>query len=155
MPIRGAARQPAAPNLLGTPLAPVACMARFLVVDDDPPTVHAMAWLLRDDGHEVSRFTRGSHAVDALAREPFDVVVADLDMPDVDGAEVARAARRHAPDACVVVVTGCADEQSLHGTCACMVHEKPVVYDALVTAVLACRARGEPCSVKARAAAAR
>ncbi len=43
-------------------------MPSFLVVDDDPSTVKGMTQLLVGDGHDVSPFTDGAHAVDALSR---------------------------------------------------------------------------------------
>jgi CheY-like chemotaxis protein len=63
----------------GIDLAKADGMPRFLVVDDDPATVNAMALLLRDDGHTVSPFTAGAEAVDTLMRESFDAVVTDLE----------------------------------------------------------------------------
>jgi CheY-like chemotaxis protein len=127
-------------------------MPRFLVVDDDPPSVDAMTQLLRLDGHEVSPFTDGGCAADALALHPFDAIITDLDMPKVDGTEVMRAARRYAPAACLVVVTANARTEHLYDAGACMVHDKPVDYDAVVGAVGECRVRGGPgagmCHVK-------
>jgi CheY-like chemotaxis protein len=128
----------------GTSLAGAEPMAKFLVVDDDPSTVHAMSRLLRDEGHEVSRFTRGVDAIDALAREPFDAVVADLEMPHTDGHAVVRAARRHAPAACLVVTTVGADPAPLHAEGVCAVHQKPIVFDALVATIRECRAHSGP-----------
>lgn len=103
-----------------------------------------MTRLLRLDGHEVSPFTEGARAVDALAREPFDAIVTDLQMPKVDGTEVMRAARQHAPGACLVVVTAKAGAEHFYDAGACMVHEKPVDYNAVVSSIGECRARGGP-----------
>jgi len=119
-------------------------VAKYLVVDDDPSAVRALTRLLEGDGHAVSPFTEGIHAVDALAREPFDAVITDFDMPHVGGAEVVRAARQLAPGACVVVSTGNPEGRRLVEAGACMVHDKPIDYDAIVVAVGACRARGGP-----------
>jgi DNA-binding NtrC family response regulator len=117
-------------------------MAKFLVVDDDAVTVRAMTRLLRIDGHEVSPFTEGAHAIDAMARDPFDAVLTDLDMPEVDGHAIVRAARRHAPEACVIVSTGRrAGALPLLEAGACVVHDKPVDYEAIISAINACRAR--------------
>jgi CheY-like chemotaxis protein len=119
-------------------------MPRFLVVDDDPPTVHAMTQLLAGDGHEVTPCTAGAEAVDALARSPFDVVMTDLEMPRVDGHAVIRATREQQPGACLVVTTsrGVEREHELAHAGACMVADKPIDYDAATGAVLACRAGG-------------
>jgi DNA-binding NtrC family response regulator len=121
-------------------------MARFLVVDDDASALKALALLLAEDGHEVSSFTAGSDAVDALARAPFDAVVTDLEMPQVDGHAVVRAARERHPEACVVVMTARVEEaeKALAEGGACIVVDKPLDYDALARAVAECRLHGSP-----------
>ena len=119
-------------------------MGRILVVDDDPPTADAMAELLRQDGHEVERFTSGKEAVSALqSGRPFDVVVTDLQMPVVDGAAVTRAARAGCPNACIVVTDQSAQgPRDLESEGACLVLDKPIEYDAVHLAIAACRAHG-------------
>jgi DNA-binding response OmpR family regulator len=121
-------------------------MARFLVIDDDHPTVVAMTRLLSDDGHTVSPFTAGAEAVEALSRESFDAVVTDLEMPHVDGREVVRVTRERVPEACVVVATARAgeNERTLLDAGACIVTDKPLDYEAVTKAITECRARGGP-----------
>ena len=118
-------------------------MARILVVDDDRSSVDAIARLLRDDGHEVTALSAGREAVDALAREPFDAVLTDLEMPGVDGHEVVRAAREHQPAACVVAVTARAHdaERGLLERGACFVADKPVDYDHVTAKIRECHER--------------
>jgi DNA-binding response OmpR family regulator len=132
-------------------------MPRFLVVDDDPSIVTGMSKLLQADGHEVAAFTAGADAVDALSREPFDAVVTDLEMPDVDGHAVIRAARQHQPHACLVMATGRAEEEwtDLLDAGACIVSDKPFEYDVVTKEVAACRAAGGPmahgrCAMRSR-----
>jgi DNA-binding NtrC family response regulator len=121
-------------------------MARFLVVDDDPSTVSGMTHLLMSDGHDVSPFTSGAAAIDALSREHYDAVVTDLEMPHVDGHAVVRATRDHRPHSCLVVVTGKADDalHDLVSAGACIVADKPVEYEDVMKALADCRARGGP-----------
>ncbi len=132
-------------------------MPKFLVVDDDAATVHGVAKLLAADGHDVVPFTAGADAVEALARDSFDAVVTDLEMPEVDGHEVVRAARQHQPHACLVVATGRAQEKytDLVSAGACIIADKPLEYDEIVQAVSDCRARSGPgahgrCHMRAR-----
>jgi two-component system alkaline phosphatase synthesis response regulator PhoP len=67
---------------------------RILVVDDEPDIVELVAANLRKEGFEVQGVGEGARAL-ALARdEPFDVIVLDLMLPDVQGLEVCRALRR-------------------------------------------------------------
>lgn len=121
-------------------------MPRYLVVDDDPAAASGLAQLLREDGHEVTAFTKGADAVQALSRDAFDVVLTDLEMPQVDGQAVVRATRDAHPNACIVVVTARPDEKlhELHGAGVCIVADKPVDYDEITRAVADCRARGGP-----------
>ncbi len=79
-------------------------MARILVVDDEPKLGRVVAEMLELDGHDVARSTGGKDALARLA-EPFDVVVTDLRMPEVDGLAVLRAARARVPPAEVVLMT--------------------------------------------------
>src|SRR5262245_15704757 len=108
-------------------------MARFLVVDDDRATVSGLTRLLSDDGHEVTPFTAGAEAIDALVHQPFDAVVTDLEMPRVDGHEVTRVTRQHQPEACLVVATAKAEEvaEILEAAGACFVADKPLDYEEL------------------------
>lgn len=120
-------------------------MARFLVVDDDHHSVSGMAGLLTDDGHEVAPFSTGAAAIAALARESFDAVVTDLEMPHVDGHAVVAATREHHPDACLVVMTTRRDDsERLADSGVCIVADKPLDYEHLAKSVAECRARGGP-----------
>jgi CheY-like chemotaxis protein len=65
-----------------------------LVVDDDRDTADSTAMLLRLWGHDVLTAPDGFHAL-ALARESRpDAVLLDLDLPGMDGCEVARRLRQ-------------------------------------------------------------
>jgi CheY-like chemotaxis protein len=119
-------------------------MVRFLVVDDNHAIVAGLTRLLIGDGHTVAPFTEGALAIEAISRESFDAIVTDLEMPDVDGHAVVRAARQRQPDACVVVATARANEAHARMVAAgaCMVVDKQVEYSEITDAVGQCRARG-------------
>jgi len=118
----------------------LAAMARFLIVDDDHSTVQAMTRLLREDGHEVVPHTSGADAMETLATQQFDAVIADLEMPGVDGRMVAKAVRELSPHACVVLTT--THHPKNHHDHACLMVEKPIDYDALTCAIHQCRKHG-------------
>jgi DNA-binding NtrC family response regulator len=80
-------------------------MARILVVDDEPKLGKLMAEALSADGHELLRAGGGRQALVELASGRFDVVVTDLKMPEVDGMDVLREARKLRPPPEVVMVT--------------------------------------------------
>ena len=58
---------------------------RVLAIDDDPATLDMIEATLRPDGHDVTRATSGQAAIDIARHTPFDLVICDLLMPDLDG----------------------------------------------------------------------
>jgi CheY-like chemotaxis protein len=69
-------------------------MATILITDDDP-TVRAIATeLLAPDGHRVLEAVDGNQALEIVRREPIDLIVLDMLMPDKDGLETIIAIRR-------------------------------------------------------------
>ena len=66
---------------------------RVLVVDDEPQIRRALRVALRANGYTVEEAATGEAALDVIALNPPDVVVLDLVLPDVDGAEVCRRVR--------------------------------------------------------------
>jgi two-component system KDP operon response regulator KdpE len=68
-------------------------MTRVLVVDDEPGLRQALAINLRARDYEVLAAADGKSALEGAAREPPDVVVLDLGLPDMDGTEVIRGLR--------------------------------------------------------------
>jgi CheY-like chemotaxis protein len=59
--------------------------ATILVIDDEPSVVRALAGLLRRDGYLVGTASNGRHALARLQEQPYDVIVCDLRMPELDG----------------------------------------------------------------------
>ncbi|MGC8863299.1 MAG: hybrid sensor histidine kinase/response regulator [Armatimonadota bacterium] len=80
--------------------------ARILVVDDEVLFAQVVAEMLNEQGHEAIYVNSGAAAVEALRKNSFDVIFTDLGMPGMSGREVAREARRLAPNARVVLLTG-------------------------------------------------
>jgi len=63
-------------------------VTRVLVVDDEPQIVRALRINLRARGYEVDAAPDGRTALDLAARRHPDVIVLDLGLPDMEGAEV-------------------------------------------------------------------
>ena len=68
--------------------------ARILAVDDDPDALFILDRLLCRQGYRVFTATGGRSALETLEREPVDVIVLDVMMPDLDGLQVAAALRQ-------------------------------------------------------------
>jgi two-component system KDP operon response regulator KdpE len=67
--------------------------ARVLLVDDEVSIQRAVAPLLRSRGYEVEVAESGTNALAIISRDPPDLVVLDLGLPDIDGIEVCRRIR--------------------------------------------------------------
>ncbi|HWV57125.1 MAG TPA: diguanylate cyclase, partial [Longimicrobiales bacterium] len=63
---------------------------RILVVDDNPDNATVIALRLRSRGYDVTVAQTGSEALDYVRRDPPDLVLLDVMLPDIDGYEVAR-----------------------------------------------------------------
>ncbi|GIM94982.1 response regulator [Paractinoplanes toevensis] len=68
-------------------------MTRILVVDDDPQILRALRINLRAREYDVDVAADGTGALHAAAAHPPDLVVLDLGLPDMDGADVIRGLR--------------------------------------------------------------
>lgn len=78
---------------------------RILIVDDEGNHRRALSIGLRMEGFEVLEAADGQHALEALKREPVDVVIADLMMPRVDGLELARRLRFAYPRTKIILMS--------------------------------------------------
>jgi CheY-like chemotaxis protein len=57
----------------------------IVVIDDEPSIVRALTGLLRRDGYLVGTARNGRHALAQLQERLYDVIVCDLQMPELDG----------------------------------------------------------------------
>jgi two-component system KDP operon response regulator KdpE len=69
--------------------------AKILLVDDDVSIQRAVAPLLRSRGYHVDVVSTGLEAVKAVVDNEPDLIVLDLGLPDLEGAEVCRRMRQH------------------------------------------------------------
>ncbi len=66
-------------------------MARILIADDDAHTRAIIAIWLDRHGHDSITVHNGAEALEAIEREPVDLIIADLNMPILDGLELVKA----------------------------------------------------------------
>ena len=83
---------------------------RVLVVDDEPPIRRFLRTSLRAQGYHVLEAEHGSTALDLIGRNPPDVIVLDLGLPDIDGVEVIRRLRHRGSTVPVIVLSSRTDE---------------------------------------------
>lgn len=79
---------------------------RILLVDDDADFGLALKLALEADGYAVQLAVNGGEALALQRRQPADVVITDLVMPEQDGFEIIQSFRREFPQTKIVVVSG-------------------------------------------------
>lgn len=79
---------------------------RILVVDDQPGVTRACVKILSRAGYEVVEQNHSLAALQLLKEEPFDLLLTDIRMPEMDGMELLTAAKQVDPHLSVVVITG-------------------------------------------------
>ncbi|MGQ9920090.1 MAG: response regulator [Desulfobacca sp.] len=79
---------------------------QILLVEDEIHVAGALQAVLRDAGYRVVWAATGQRGLELLAEQSFDLLVADLYLPDMDGLEVVRQARAQRPPLPVIVITG-------------------------------------------------
>jgi CheY-like chemotaxis protein len=97
---------PDLPNA-GEPCRPL----RILCIDDEPDLRQVMHDVLELDHHQVTVATGGREGLDLFrsslhAGEPYEVVITDLAMPDINGHHVARAIKAESPQTPIIMLTG-------------------------------------------------
>jgi DNA-binding response OmpR family regulator len=78
----------------------------ILVMEDDLSVAQGLEMVLREDGFDVNLAGTGELAMEAFRQKRFDLLVADLRLPDIDGMDVIRRIKAQTPDTEVIVITG-------------------------------------------------
>src|SRR5207248_5746208 len=88
-------------------------MTRILFVDDEMPVLEALRTRLHRlrARWEMQFLDGGARAIAACEEEPFDLIVADMRMPGMDGAQLMRTVSERWPDTVRIVLSGFAELQ--------------------------------------------
>jgi DNA-binding response OmpR family regulator len=76
----------------------------ILLVDDEPNIVMSLEFLMRKNGYQVGIARNGTEALAAIDQTPYDLVLLDVMMPDVDGYQVCRQLRQRPDRAATKVI---------------------------------------------------
>lgn len=79
---------------------------RVLIADDDPDTVFTLEMVLRDEGHEIRGVHRGSDVLTTVRHFAPHAIVVDINMPDLNGYDVARAVRSKNGNVLLIAISG-------------------------------------------------
>jgi EAL domain-containing protein (putative c-di-GMP-specific phosphodiesterase class I) len=91
------AQEPQAERLPGT---------RVLLADDDRGVARSLRRVLVGENYDVTMVADGAEAAEALMKEPFDVVLSDIHMPNMSGVELLSLVRAYDLDVPVILLTG-------------------------------------------------
>jgi PAS domain S-box-containing protein len=81
-------------------------------MEDENSVAQALQIILTDEGYGVAWATTGQGALDSMSRQDFDLLVADLRLPDMHGMDVIRQVKKSRPETEVIVITGYASVES-------------------------------------------
>ena len=81
-------------------------MARILIAEDDASMRHFLIMALERAGHEVAECEDGMEALARLEKDAFDLLLADIVMPGMDGIELSQKAVALHPGLKVMFITG-------------------------------------------------
>ena len=86
-------------------------MARILIAEDSEEVRAFVARALTRDGHVVDTVEDGVKALEALAEDSYDLVIADIVMPELDGISLALKVAKDKPELPILLMTGYAAER--------------------------------------------
>ncbi len=84
----------------------------ILIIEDEPVSAVVLDRILAENRYRVKRIGQGEDGLKLLEREDFDLVVLDLKLPDMEGAEVLSRIRRQYPLIKVIVITAYASVET-------------------------------------------
>ncbi len=79
-------------------------MKRVLVVDDNDANLHLVRFILEKHGFEAIEARNGTEGVELAIREKPDLVLLDVQLPDIDGLEVAKRIRASEADGRIPII---------------------------------------------------
>lgn len=91
---------------------PVQPTGTLLLVDDEPNVLKSLRRLFYSDGYQIVTAENGAAGLAVLEQKPIDVIISDMRMPQMDGAEFLAEAAKRWPDTARILLTGFADLDS-------------------------------------------
>lgn len=79
---------------------------KILLMEDELNVARGLRMVLTEEGYDVDVASTGQSALDQFHQKTFDLLVADLRLPDIDGMEVIKHVKEEKPETEVVVITG-------------------------------------------------
>lgn len=108
---------------------------KALVIDDDVSTLEMMKFQLKAEGFEVATADRGAKGLEFVEKQEFDIILTDLNLPDISGIEMVSRCKQILPDTEIIMVTGYGStEKAIEATKAGAFYyvEKPIEFEELL-----------------------
>jgi two-component system, NtrC family, response regulator PilR len=78
---------------------------RILIVDDEEIIRYSLAILLRREGYSVYEANNGAEALRMQEEEPFDLIISDVEMPEMKGTELLKKVLSKWPETYMIIIT--------------------------------------------------
>ncbi len=85
---------------------------KILVIDDEESICHLLENILSDQGYIVTTARSGSEALKKIAKEPFDIVITDIRIPDVTGMQILEEVKKSHSQTMVIIMTAFASVET-------------------------------------------
>jgi CheY-like chemotaxis protein len=118
---------------------------RVLVIDDDADIRRLLADILTTAGHQVTDVCSGAEAAAIFKKDNFDLVLTDLEMPEMSGWEIARSLKKQDPNLMIALITGWGetiDSAQLQESGIDTIVNKPFRMDQILGLAVAAQAKG-------------
>jgi DNA-binding NtrC family response regulator len=87
---------------------------KILIIDDEDIVLKSCYRALTPEGYDVRTAGNGVEGLSMLENEPFDIVMIDVKMPDMDGIELLTLIKEKWPETEVIMMTGYSDDTLRH-----------------------------------------
>jgi len=77
----------------------------ILIVDDEADVLESLDELLKSDGYQTDTASTAAEGLKKFDKEPYDLVLLDISLPDSNGIEVLRSIKRDSPETPVIMIT--------------------------------------------------
>ncbi len=84
-------------------------LMRMLLVVDDDVSRYTLSMTLQREGYVVDEAANGETALESCQRRTYDLVLADIDLPGMDGFDLLRGLKQQSPDTVVILMSTAAD----------------------------------------------
>jgi DNA-binding NtrC family response regulator len=112
--------------------------SKALVIDDDKATLDLLKFQLEAEGFETTTADCGEKGLNYVKEKEYDIILTDLNLPDINGIEMVRRTKEIAPETEIIMVTGFGSmEKAIEATKAGAFYyiEKPVEFEELLVLI--------------------